>query len=514
MSLKGGTKGLGTLKSKLLSGAIQGFKALPFSKKLFKRVQAVPFVQKKIQKGIDGMMGELFDSIRPYKDKHPVFKDLPAEGRSKTEILKEMNEMKDAEEDRWKDGFVSGAVYHGDPDHIEFLNQVYAIQSQTNPLHSDLWPSTTKFEAEIVAMTANMMNAEQTADEITGTVSSGGTESILLAMKSYRDQAEKEKGIKNPEMIVPLSAHAAFDKASQYFKIKMVHIPLDSDYRADVAAVKKAVNENTIVIVGSAPTFPHGIIDPIEELSEVAREHGIGFHTDACLGGFILPWAEKLGYAVPKFDFRLPGVTSMSADTHKYGYAAKGTSVVLYRGLDLQHHQYYKTADWPGGLYFSPTFAGSRPGALSSACWAAMLSIGKKGYMDASRRILEAAEKVKKGLAEIPELKLMGDPLWVIAFGSDSLNIYKVMDYMTKKHWNLNGLQKPSCIHLCLTLRHTQPEVIERFIADLKAAVKYVKKNPDFKGDMAPIYGLVASLPVNDIAEDFFDNYLDLLYKP
>lgn len=315
-------------------------------------------------------------------------------------------------------------------------------------------------------------------------------------------------------MIAPVTAHAAFDKAARYFKIKMVHVPVNVEFKADVKAVEKAITENTIVIIGSAPSFPHGVVDPIAEMSEIARKKDIGFHTDACLGGFVLPWAEKLNYDIPPFDFRLPGVTSISADTHKYGYAAKGTSVILYRNSELQHFQYYKTADWPGGLYFSPTFAGSRPGALSSACWAAMVSIGEKGYLDATKRIMETAAEVKKGIEEIKELKLMGDPLWVIAFASDSLNIYKILDYMSKKNWNLNGLQNPACIHLCVTLRHTQPGVAKRFIDDLKAAVKYVNKHPEFKGSMAPIYGMVASLPVKDLAEDFFDSYLDMLYKP
>ncbi len=502
------------LKSKVKSGSLKVLKNLPLSNRIFKSIQSVPFVQKKIKKGIDGIMDDLYKSIRPYKDGFKTNTKLPVNGRARDEILKEMESMRKHEDDRWKNGFVSGAVYHGDKEHIEFLNNVYALHSQTNPLHSDLWPSVTKYEAEIVSMTANMMNAEKTDDAISGTVTSGGTESILLAMKAYRDRAEKIKKITDPEMIVPDTAHAAFDKASQYFKIKMRHVPVNEDFKADITAVRKAINENTIVIVGSAPGFPHGIIDPIEELSELAREHDIGFHTDACLGGFVLPWAEKLRYSVPTFDFRLPGVTSMSADTHKYGYASKGTSVVLYRGKELQHFQYYKTADWTGGLYFSPTFAGSRSGALSSACWAAMLSIGEQGYLDATKRIMESAEVIKSGIREIDELKLMGDPLWVIAFTSDNLNIYKIMDYMTERKWNLNGLQNPSCVHICVTLRHTQSGVPEQFIKDLKAAVSYVKKNPGFKGSMAPIYGMVTSLPDKDIAEDFFDSYLDMLYTP
>ena len=314
-------------------------------------------------------------------------------------------------------------------------------------MHFDTWPSSVKFEAEIVSMTANMLGADKTKDEIAGTVSSGGTESILLAMKTYRDWGRAEKWITKPEMIVPTTAHAAFDKASQFFNIKAVRVPVGADFRADVEATRAAITKNTVVIVGSAPPFPHGIVDPIEELSELAREHNIGFHTDACLGGFVLPWAEKLGYPVPPFDFRLPGVTSMSADTHKYGYAAKGTSVVLYRGNELRRHQYYMIADWPGGLYLSPTLAGSRPGALSAACWAALISIGEKGYLEATRRILETADLLKKAIGDIPELYVFGDPLFNVAFSSRELDIYAVSDQMGKRGWGLNGLQHPPCVH-------------------------------------------------------------------
>jgi glutamate/tyrosine decarboxylase-like PLP-dependent enzyme len=284
-------------------------------------------------------------------------------------------------------------------------------------------------------------------------------------------------------------------------------------FRADVNAARKAVSRNTVVIVGSAPSFPHGAIDPIAELSELARQNNIGFHTDACLGGFVLPWAEKLGYPVPKFDFRLPGVTSMSVDTHKYGYAAKGTSVILYRGQELRHYQYYIATDWPGGLYFSPTFAGSRPGALSAACWAAMTSIGVEGYMHATKKILEAADKIKQGVREIPELHLMGDSLFVVAFASDSLDIYKVLDQMSHKKWSLNGLHKPSCMHICVTLRHTQPGVAERFLEDLRESVAYVKANPEEKGSMAPVYGMAATMPMRGLVGDMLKKYLDLIFK-
>ncbi len=458
-------------------------------------------------------------TIKTYRQRFETHARIPERGRGRDDILAEMEQMKSMEAARWGKGYASGAVYHGDEEHIDFLSRVYTINSQSNPLHTDLWPSAVKFESEIVSMTANMLGAAQsgaepgTADEICGTLSSGGTESILLAMKAYRDYARDKRGITEPEMIVPTTAHAAFDKAAQYFCIEIIHIPVGGDFRADVAATERAITDNTVVIVGSAPQFPHGAIDPIGELSELARARGIGFHTDACLGGFVLPWAEKLGYDVPPFDFRLPGVTSMSADTHKYGYAAKGTSVVLYRGHELRHYQYFTTTEWPGGLYCSPSFAGSRPGALSAACWAAMVTVGEEGYLDATRRILETAAKIKNGIREIPELEILTDSLFVIAFAAKEMDIYKIMDALTERGWSLNGLYKPPCLHLCTTLRHTQPGVAERFIDDLKASIAYVKTNPEIAGGMAPIYGMASTIPDRGVVANAMKEHMDNWYR-
>lgn len=478
-------------------------------------LRAVPTVNRRLEARYDDMLIPLEASLKPYRADYPSYSRLPEQGRNRAAILSEIEELQDKEAGRWRDGFVSGAVYHGDAEHIDFLNRVYALTSQSNPLHADVWPSAAKYEAEIVAMTADMLGgATATADEpVCGTVSSGGTESILLAMKTYRDRARAERGITRPEMVVPVSAHAAFDKAADYFGIKIVRVPLDAEYRADVAAARRAINGNTIVVVGSAPCFPYGVVDPIEELSALARSRGIGFHTDACLGGFVLPWAAELGYAVPPFDFRLPGVTSMSADTHKYGYAAKGTSVVLYRGPALRRYQYFTATDWPGGLYFSPTFAGSRPGALSAAGWAAMVSLGREGYRAAARRLLTTAVEIRQGIAATPGLRLLGNSLFVHAFTSDEVDIYRVLEAMSRRGWSLNGLHRPTCVHICVTLRHAQPGVAERFVADLRAAVEEVRAHPKEKGEMAPVYGLAASLPLRGVVGDILERYVDTLYK-
>ncbi len=494
----------------------------------FQHAKRLPLVGDRIAAEFDKMLVELRRSARPYADSTARTVELPAHGRHRAELLAEMRELSERERLRWKDGFVSGAVYHGDDEHVTFLSQVYAAYSQTNPLHADLWPSVVKYEAEIIAMTAELLGAAAVAapaspaerraalfpGPVVGVVSSGGTESIMLAMKTYRDWARAERGITRPQVIAPSTAHVAFDKAAHCFGLELVRIPVGDDTRADVAATRRAIDRNTICLVGSAPAFPHGGIDPIAELSELARQHRIGFHTDACLGGFVLPFARQLGYPVPQLDFALPGVTSISADTHKYGYAAKGTSVVLYRSAALRQYQYFTATDWPGGLYLSPTFAGSRPGALSAACWASMVSMGRDGYLEATRQILETARQLREGIAAIAGLRVLGDPLWVIAFASDELDIYRVLEAMSERRWNLNGLHKPPALHLCVTLRHTQAGVAERFLEDLRAAVEEVRRHPGDKGRMAPIYGLAGTLPVRSAVGELMRDYLDVLYEP
>jgi sphinganine-1-phosphate aldolase len=444
--------------------------------------------------------------LKPYRSRFRTHERIPERGRPRDEVLAELEAMALAEEPRWREGQVSGAVYHGDAEHVEFLSRVYAVHSQSNPLHVDLWPSSVKFEAEVVAMVGAMLNA----DEPAGTVTSGGTESIMLAMKAYRDRA----GIERPKVVAPETAHAAFDKGAQLMGIELVKVPVADDGRADVAAIEAALDDRTVLVAGSAPGFPHGLIDPIEELSELARSRGIGFHADACLGGFVLPFAERLGRAVPPFDFRLPGVTSMSCDTHKYGYAAKGTSVVVYRDADLRRHQYFTVTDWPGGLYMSPTFAGSRPGALSAACWAAMVTVGEDGYLAATGRILDAADRLKDGISAIHELSVIGYPLFDVAFESGSLYVYRVMYAMTRRGWSLNGLHRPPSLHVCVTLRIAQDGVVERLLDDLREAVAEVREQPEREGGMAPVYGMAATLPDRTVVSDFLRGYMDLWYKP
>jgi glutamate/tyrosine decarboxylase-like PLP-dependent enzyme len=477
------------------------------------RLKRIPGVRTQIDREMDEMLAELGETLKPYRQALPSFDRLPRRGLPSQQILEMLTEMRGHETDAWQDGFVSGAVYHGAEGHVDLLNQAYALHSQSNPLHSDVWPSATKFEAEIVAMTAHMLGAAQADEPVVGAVTSGGTESILLAMLAHRDWARETKGVSRPEVILPVTAHAAFDKAAHYFGIKLVKVPVTGAFTVDVEAVRRAINRRTILLVGSAPTFPHGVIDPIAALSGLALAHGIGFHTDACLGGFVLPWAERLGYPVPPFDFRLPGVTSISADTHKYGYAAKGSSVVLYRGRALRRHQYFTATEWPGGLYYSPTLAGSRPGGLSAACWAGMISVGEEGYLTAVRTILETAATLRQGIAAMPELRLLGDALWVLAFTADEPDIYLIAGAMAERGWILNGLQHPPAVHLAVTLRHAQTGVAARFLNDLRQSIDFVREKPEAARRIAPIYGMAATFPARGLVREMLEAYVDFLYE-
>ncbi|RLE16894.1 MAG: aspartate aminotransferase family protein [Actinobacteria bacterium] len=473
--------------------------------------QRIPKVRDVLDAEYEAML-DAAPIVRPDVD-GPVYSRLPETGRDREEITEYITALADAEHGNWDDGHTSGAVYHGDADHIEFLNKVYALQSQSNPLHLDVWPSGMKFEAEVVAMTADMLGARIAAragDEIVGTVTSGGTESIIMAMKAYRDRA----GVAKPEMVLPDSAHVAFDKAAAYFGYTQIRVPVAGDFRADVDAMANAMTKRTIVVVGSTPGFPHGVIDPIGELSDMARERSVGFHTDACLGGFVLPWAERLGHDIAPFDFRLPGVTSMSADTHKYGYAAKGTSVVLYRGKDLRRHQFHVATEWPGGLYYSPTLAGSRPGGLVAAAWAALVSMGEDGYIAATKAILETGAEIRAGIEAIDGLHVLGDPLWVIAFESDDVDIFEIMARMAERDWSLNGLHHPPAVHLAVTLRHTRPGVVERFLNDLEGAVDEARNaGGGATTGAAPMYGMAATFPARSAVAEMITRYIDRIYE-
>ncbi|GAB4839743.1 Dihydrosphingosine phosphate lyase [Ancistrocladus abbreviatus] len=411
-------------------------------------------------------------------------------------------------------GKCSGTVYIGGSEsegHFSLINEACSMFAHTNPLHLDVFHSVGRFEAEVVAMTAALLGSKEKAagGQICGNMTSGGTESILLAVKSSRDYMKAKKGIMKPEMIIPESAHSAYDKAAQYFNIKLRRVPVNKEFKADINVIRRSITGNTILIVGSAPGFPHGIIDPIEELGELALRYGVCFHVDLCLGGFVLPFARNLGYPVPPFDFSVPGVTSISVDVHKYGLAPKGTSVVLYRNHEIRKHQFVAVTEWSGGLYVSPTIAGSRPGALIAGAWAAMMSLGQEGYLENTRQIMEASKMIERGIKGIPELFVIGRPdMTIVAFGSNVVDIFEVNDIMSSKGWHLNALQRPNSLHICVTLQHVP--VVDDLLKDLESSVQIVKANPGpISGGLAPIYGAAGGMPDRGMVEELLVNFMD-----
>ncbi len=459
------------------------------------------------------------DPFKPYKGRFETYAQIPPEGRDKTEIIGELTEMAQEENAHWQNGRVSGTFYHAGEAHRAFLNQVFSLFSHENTIQFDLCPSMFKMESEIISMTAKMLNGDAVTmndaeEQVCGTMTSGGTESILMAMMAYRNRAREESGITTPEIIMPHTAHPAFDKAANYFGIKMVHVPVsEPDFKVDPKAVAAHINSNTVAVVGSAGNYPYGLIDPLEQLSELALKHGIGFHVDSCLGGFIFPWLEKLGYDIPTFDFRLPGVTSMSADTHKYGFALKGTSVVLYRNNNLRRYQYFNIPDWPGGMYASPTAAGSRSGGLTAATWAAMVYLGEEGYLKAATDIMAVADKIKAGIVEIPELLLNGDPTFVISFRSEVVDVYHINDFMKTKGWRFNVLQLPPALHFCVTMPQTfVADVAEQFLRDLHAGVDYAKSKSGTEAETTALYGLAGTVEGNRQVTDLTFGFFDYLY--
>jgi sphinganine-1-phosphate aldolase len=440
---------------------------------------------------------------------------LPEKGRPQEEILRELRAIARREDARWETGQVSGSYYHAGREHFAFLNEVYGLFSHVNILQRDVCPSGTRFEGEIVAMTARMLHGDavKAPDEVVGAVTSGGSESIMLPMLVYREKGRQERGITAPEMVVPSTMHPAFDKGAWYFGIKLIRVPVGADLLADVEAMRAAINDHTVALAGSAGNYPHGLIDPLEQLSALALERGIGMHVDGCYGGFLLPWLERLGYAVPPFDFRLPGVTSMSCDTHKWGYGPKGASVVLYRNRALRHYQYFAVTDWAGGLYAAPTLAGSRSEGISAATWAAMVSLGEEGYLEAARRIMRVADTIKAGAAQIPEIRMAGEPLFCIAFLSDTVDMYHVNDYLAEKGWRMNGLQSPPGFHFCITRPQTAPGVAERFLADLRGGVAYAKTPPPNPPRSGAIYAGIGSYPPMIVAQ-LIHQAVDEMYQP
>jgi glutamate/tyrosine decarboxylase-like PLP-dependent enzyme len=372
---------------------------------------------------------------------------------------------------RWKEGRAFSLAYYAGSEVQAVADQAYAMYGSTNGLNADAFPSLKKFQADVVATVNRWVHGDETS---AGFMTSGGTESILLAVKAARERGRREFGITQPNVVLPTSAHAAFEKACYYFGLESRRVPVRADWRADVEATRQAVDANTVLIVGSAPQYPQGVVDPIVDLAAIARERNINCHVDACMGGVTLTFLERLGENIPLWDFRVDGVTSISVDLHKYGYTSKGTSVIMHRNRQLRSYQTFVTDNWLGGFYGSSGVLGTKSGGPMASAWAVMNYLGDEGYL----RLTESARATTRQLADAIEkidgLHLRAYPdSTLLSFGAQNFDVFAVADELAKTGWYVDRQAPPDSLHCTVNAVHHQ--VIEEFIVDLSHAVTKVR---------------------------------------
>ena len=417
---------------------------------------------------------------------------IPTKGRSADDILAELERRK-ASDTKWREGKVFSLVYHAGEEHERLMQKAHAIYASANLLNPMAFSSLKQMESDIISMTGRLFHCSGAV----GTVTSGGTESILCAVAAYRDRARRKRPwIVWPELVVPTTIHPAFDKASHYFGVKLVKVPVGPDFRADVRAMAKAITWKTIGLCASAPQYAHGVVDPIAELGALAQKKRLPLHVDACVGGFILPWLEQLGRPMPLWDFRVPGVTSISADLHKFAYAGKGASTLVWRSIDDMRHQIFVATDFPGGIYASPTMIGTRPGGPISAAWATLQSFGADGYRAIAQQAADAADRLRAGITAIPGLAVLGkSDSTIVSYAALGADIYAIADRMEARGWTIDRQQRPASIHLTVMASHGA--IVDEYLADLRAALAEVRANPNLaKSGTAPMYGMAAKMPV------------------
>lgn len=391
---------------------------------------------------------------------------LPAHGIPAADVLAELEARRSRDPDV-HGARLFGLVYPtGRPDVEALIEQVYSRYLFHNALNPFKFKELAALEKEVVTITSDLVHLPDSGG---GSMTSGGTESILMSMKVNRERA-RARGVERPQILAPASAHPAYAKAAHYFDMEHVTFPLDADCRADVSAAADLIGPQTAVVIASAFSYPYGVMDPVADLAALAAEHGVGCHVDACIGGWVLPFLERLGHDVPPWDFRVPGVTEMSTDVHKYGYVPKGASVVLHRDEDWFGHQVFLFDRWPSGLYGSPGVAGARPAAPIAAAWAALHYLGADGYTEIMRGVMDTTARLRDAIESMPELAIVGDPIGpVLSFTSDTIDIGAVGDVMDDRGWNLNRNTDPPGLHVMISPAHAG--VVDELVADLRYAV-------------------------------------------
>lgn len=394
---------------------------------------------------------------------------LPTRGVAADAILEQLAALQARDVD-WKSGRAFSLAYHAGPDVLALATEALARFQSANALNVDAFPSLRRMQGEVVAMIADLLHG---GPEAAGFMTSGGTESILLAVKAARTRG-RARGISAPEMVLPASAHAAFEKGAAYFDVRSVRVPVGPDFRADAAAMAAALTPNTVLVVASAPAYPQGVVDPVAEIAALAAARDVNCHVDACMGGITLPMLERLGHPIPPFDFRVPGVTSISVDLHKYGYTAKGASVIVHRSRQLRKDQTFVTDNWLGGLYGSSGVLGTKSGGPIAAAWAVLHYLGEDGYLRLTRAARVATERLVEGLGAIPGARVLGAPeATLVAFTFDGVDPFAVGAALAERGWVVDQQQPPPSLHCTVNAVH-EP-VIAEFLATLREVVDAVR---------------------------------------
>lgn len=435
---------------------------------------------------------------------------IPQKGLSKTEIFERLEAYR-ANDMNWRDGRVWAYVYDPGREAEEVIKHAYMMFLTENALDPTVFPSVLRFENELVAMAAAHLNGD---DQVVGNFTSGGTESIMLAVKTARDYVRARRPeIREPEIVLPVTAHAAFQKAAHYLCLKPVLVPVDPvTFKADPEAVRRAITPNTILLVGSAVSYAHGVVDPIRELGQIALEHGLLFHVDACMGGFLLPYFRRLGAPVPDFDFSVPGVTSMSMDFHKYAFAAKGASVVLYRNKELRKYQIYTCASWTGYTVINPTIQSTKSAGPLAAAWAVLNFIGDDGYLEIARQVLEATRRIADAIDQMDDLRLLARPeMNLVAFTSDTVSVFHIIDEMKARNWyvqpQLGFHGSKENIHLSVNPANVR--WVDAMLADLRECVEKAKAMQS-TGMTAAVRDALSSIDPSAFSEESFAQMLGL----
>jgi sphinganine-1-phosphate aldolase len=397
---------------------------------------------------------------------------LPQHGSDWNVLEARMAEMRDGDVD-WRNGRSALHIYDVDDQSLAIARAAYTMFMSENALAPTAFPSIRRMETDIVDISLDLMNAPPDA---CGNVTTGGTESIILVLKAARDRdrGRTRRGYEHPEVLLPETAHPAYDKAAHLLDMRVRRVPVRSDWSADPEVMRNAVTDRTVLMVASAPCLPFGTIDPIEEIAEIARRQEVWLHVDACIGGFLAPFVRALGYPVSTFDFSIPGVRSISADLHKFGYAPKGASVILYASKSDQQFQAYDFSGWPKGRYFTPTVVGTRSGGAIASAWAVLHHLGHDGYLARARTVMKVRDRYLEGIHYIQGLIPIGKPqLSVIAFGSETFDIFAVANELCKDGWYVSRLAHPRALHQTVTLAHTR--AVEPYLECLESAVRRVK---------------------------------------